>query len=73
VRDGADRWMLRITDDGVGAAGARATASRGIGVRSVVVRLRLHHGVLAACTVASSGDAGYAVTLTLPYDLDDEG
>jgi len=63
-------WRLRVADDGAGADQSALTAPRGIGVKTVRERFRLHYGDEAEVRIESSVGAGFSVIVDLRMEQD---
>jgi len=71
-RDG-DALVLRVRDDGGGAAAdtLNAPTGRGVGVRNTRARLQQLYGSAQRFTLARDGDRGVVAEIRLPYHLNE--
>jgi sensor histidine kinase YesM len=66
LRRAGDRVVIRVEDDGRGAAPGAALAPAGLGLRTVRQRLEVRFAGRSRLEVDTAPGAGFSVTLTLP-------
>ena len=75
IRTGLDEragaLTLTVGDDGPGADPQAFKASRGLGIRTLVRRLELEHGVRGSLSVQTAPGAGFVVTMSIPLPEDE--